>query len=130
MGIFTIDKAVHRIIETDFVRMLRRELRDPYLFTAINLETGEWFLAYWVNRDKGLANDIEHLGIDFSGATRKLVHELRASRKGITGADIKKRFAQVSKRRYEIEVEEGNEYDEMQNWLQKKSGSPVPIMVG
>lgn len=128
MGIFPINRSEHRIIETDFVRHLRRTLRDGSLFTAYNTQTKRWFLAYWVNKDRGLANDVDDLGPNMEFATRKLVKQLEQSRKGVTANDIKGRFERAVRRGWEVETEEAMERHEIQDWVQKKSGSPVPIL--
>jgi hypothetical protein len=129
MGIFPIDRRVHKIRETDFVRHLRRHLRDETLFTAYNVQSRRWFLAYWVNKDRGLANDVDDLGPNMEFATRKLVQQLERSRDGVTASDIKKRIERTMREGWEIETEEAKERQEVQNWIQKKSGSPVPILM-
>jgi len=128
MGIFTIRRDEHRIIETEFVRYLRRTLRDESLFTAYNVQTKRWFLAYWVNKDRGLANDVDDLGPNLEFATRKLVKQLERSREGVTASDIKKRIERTMRRGWEIETEEAAERHEVQDWVQKKSGSSIPIL--
>ena len=112
------------------MRQLRRSLRDESLFTAYNTETGQWFLAYWINKDRGLANDVDDLGPNMEFATRKLVKQLEQSRAGVTATDIKKRFEKAVRRGWEIETEEAQERSEVSDWVQKKSGSPVPILTG
>lgn len=130
MGPFTIDRSEHKIIETEFVRQLRRRLRDDSLFTAFNTETKQWFLAYWINKDRGLANDVDDLGPNMEFATRKLVKQLEKAREGVTATDIKKRFERAVRRGWEIDTADAQERDEVQDWVQKKSGSPVPILTG
>jgi hypothetical protein len=128
MGPFTIRLGEHKIIETEFVRQLRRRLRHDSLFTAFNTETKQWFLAYWINKDRGLANDVDDLGPNMELATRKLVKQLEKAREGVTANDIKKRFEHAVRRGWEIETEEAQERHEVQDWVQKKSGSPIPIL--
>lgn len=130
MGPFTIRRDEHQIIETDFVRYLRRRLRHAALFTAYNATTGRWFLAYWINKDRGLANDVDDLGPNMEFATRKLVNQLEHSRSGVTAADIKKRFERAVRTGWQIETEEAQERQEVQDWVQKKSGSSIPILTG
>ena len=128
MGPFTIRPGEHVIRETDFVRHLRCRLRDPSLFTAYNTETQQWFLAYWINKDRGLANDVDDLGPNMEFATGKLVKQLEKSRDGVTANDIKKRFENAVRCGWEVEIEEAKERHEVQDWVQKKSGSPIPIL--
>ncbi len=130
MGPFTIRLGEHKIIETDFVRHLRRRLRDDSLFTAYNTETQQWFLAYWINKDRGLANDVDDLGPNMEFATGRLVKQLERSRDGVTATDIKKRFERAVRRGWEIETEGARERQEVQDWVQKKSGSDVPVLIG
>ena len=130
MGTFTIRRGEHKIIETDFVRHLRRRLRDETLFTAYNVETKRWFLAYWINRDRGLAMDVDDLGPNMEFATSTLVKQLERSRDGVTAADIKRRFERAVRRGWEIDTEEAQERQELQDWVQKRSCSDVPILTG
>lgn len=130
MGTFQIDRREHRVIETDFAKFLRRELRDRSLFTAYNVQTGRWFLAYWINKDRGLANDVDDLGPNMELATAKLVTQLRRSREGVTADDIKRRFERAARTGWEIETQEAQERQEVQDWVQKKSGSSIPILTG
>ncbi len=130
MGPFTVRLGEHVIRETDFVRYLRQRLRDDSLFTAYNTETKQWFLAYWINKDQGLANDVDDLGPNMELATGRLVKQLERSRVGVTANDIKKRFEKAVRRGYEIETEEAKERQEVQDWTQKKSGSDVPVLIG
>jgi hypothetical protein len=130
MGPFTIRLGEHKVIETEFVRQLRRRLRDESLFTAYNTATRQWFLAYWINKDRGLANDVDDLGPNMELATRKLVKQLEQSRAGVTANDIKKRFERAVRRGWEIDTEDAQERAEVQDWVQKKSKSPMPILTG
>ena len=128
MGPFTVRPGEHVIRDTDFVRHLRQRLRDDSLFTAYNTETGQWFLAYWINKDRGLANDVDDLGPNMEFATGRLVKQLEQSRVGVTATDIKKRFERAVRRGWEVETEEAKERHEVQDWVQKKSGSSIPIL--
>ena len=130
MGPFTVDLSEHAIIDTECVRHLRRHLHDESLFTAFNTVTGQWFLAYWINKDRGLANDIDDLGPNMEFATRDLIRQLERSREGVTADDIKKRFFDAQMRNVEFETEGAQERQEVQNWVQKKSGSDLPVLMG
>ena len=45
-----IDRERHLLKETDVVRFLRRELREPDLVTLWSQDTETWVLGHWVNR--------------------------------------------------------------------------------
>lgn len=130
MGIFKIRKGEHVVRETEFVRYLRRHLRDETLFTGFNVLTGRWFLGLWLRKDQGLAQDIEDLGANMEGATRQLVKDLERSRDGITAEDVKKRLLKHEQRGIDQEREEAEEFQEVQNWTMKKYGSDVPVLLG
>lgn len=130
MGPFKFNRAEHELVNTQFASFLRRHLRDEDLFTAVNKQTGRWFLGYWINRDTGLANDVDDLGPNMEFATRELVKQLARSRQGVTARDVQKRFTDAQLRGIEIETQDAQERQEVQDWLQKRSGSDIPVLYG
>ena len=130
MGIFRIKAGEHVIRDTPFADYLRRHLRDENLFTGFNTKSGRWFLGLWLRKDQGIAQDIEDLGTDLELADRRLVRDLEQSRDGVTKEDIKKGFAQHERDYLERQSREAEEFQDVQNWVQKKSGSPVPAIIG
>lgn len=130
MGIFKVVPGEHVVRDTEFSGFLRRHLRDPDLFTAFNTIEGRWFLARWIRKDQGLAQDIEDLGANLERADRKLVADLERSRDGVSSEDLKKRYIRREQAGMEFEVEQAQEFQEAQDWVQKKTGSTVPVLVG
>lgn len=130
MGIFKIKRDEHRVIETGFACFLRRHLRDNALFTAYNIKAKRWFLGLWLNKDRGVAQDVDDLGVHMELATRDLVMGLERSREGITAADMRKSLLRCDKNRYVAECEAAEERQEVQDWLQKKTGSELPVLMG
>ena len=129
MANFHMKPGEHVVRDTEFARYLRRHLRDESLFTAFNTVSGRWFLALWIRKDQGLAQDIEDLGENLELATRALVVALERSRDGITAEDLKKRFIRSEQRGMQIDIAEAQEFNEMQDWVQKKTGSEIPVLI-
>ncbi len=127
---FRMKRDEHVVRETEFCNFLRRHLKDPSLFTAYNVKEGRWFLAYWVRKDIAVAYDVEDLGANLELAHKGLVKQLERSREGVTKDDMKKALLHKEARGIEIETRDAEEFQEMQNWTQKKSGSPIPALLG
>jgi hypothetical protein len=130
VGIVTLKRGKQRLQDLDLTRFLRKELNDPELLTFWDVDTQQWVLAYWVHKDQGVVNVIEHLGTDLSYVDRAWVKNLKASKAGLTCAEIKDRLITSAKAQYAAEQAELEEYNAVQDWVQKKSGSPVPVLLG
>lgn len=128
LGAFRMRPSEHVIQVTPFSSYLRGHLRDPDIFTAFNVKTKRWFLAYWINKDQGLAEDIEELGTVPVG-TRALVKFLEETRKGEPTDTLRKSILRNHKARMVAEREESEEFQDVQNWVQKRSGSPIPVIM-
>lgn len=57
-----VDPAVHHLQDTPFQRYIRKHMRDESLFTFRHARTGNWILAFWVNKLKGLLMELLVLG--------------------------------------------------------------------
>lgn len=130
MATFRMQPGEHVVRETEFGSFLNRHLRDPDLFTGFNTVTGRWFLGLWIRKDQGVAQDVEDLGENLELADKQLVKDLERSREGITKDDMRKALLRHEMRGIEVETEFAQEHQEVQNWVQKKSGSPVPALMG
>ena len=130
MGIFRMRAGEHQVRDTEFGRYVRKQLRDPNLFTGYNTIEKRWFLGLWIRKDQGVAQDIDDLGAEMELATRELVRMLERSRDGVTTDDLKRSVVAAEKRGLDFERQECEEFQNMQNWVQKRSGSPVPVLMG
>jgi len=130
MGIFRVRAGEHQVRETPFADFLRRHLRDPNLFTGFNTQTGRWFLGLWVRKDHGLAQDIDDLGENLELANRELVKMLERTREGVTKDDLRRSVVAAERKGLEFETQQAQEFQEAATWLQKKSGSSVPVLMG
>ena len=130
MGIFQMRAGEHVVRETPFAAFLRRHLNDPNLFTGYNLKEKRWFLGLWVRRDRGLAQDIDDLGADLELASRDLVKMLERTRDGVTKDDLRRSVIAADRKGIEFERNAAQEFQEVQDWLQKRSGSNVPVLMG
>ena len=53
MGTFRMRSGEHVVRDTDFARHVRKQLRDPNLFTGYNVRSKRWFLGLWLRKDEG-----------------------------------------------------------------------------
>lgn len=79
----TFNPQWHRVVDTEFARWCREELRDPDLFTYRHARTGNWVLACWPSgsqrRDEFM--ELVILGAEPHG-TRAQMDTVRRMRKG------------------------------------------------
>lgn len=120
----------HHVRETEFVRFLRSHLNDPDLITYFNRDTGEYVLAYWVYKDKGVVSDVEPLGPNMEGATRQLVQDLSMTRGPTDWAALKKGYLEKDRAAHRKQQELLEEHKDQYDYLKRKTGRQVPYMVG
>lgn len=113
MGPTQLDRSKHILRETSQVRDLRRMLDDPDLVTFFNVETGQWILAYWLDKSKGRVDEIDDLGPNFELLTRSFVESLRQSRRATDFKDLKRglqRAARTKHLQWQDEMEEQQDH--------------------
>jgi len=120
----------HVVRETPFADFLCRHLREPGFFTGFNVVARRWFLGLWVRKDQGLAQDIDDLGANLELADRDLVKMLERTREGVTKDDLKRHVCLTEKKALEFETQQAQEFQEVQDWAQKRSGSNIPVLMG
>lgn len=104
----------HRVAETDFAKFVRKELKDPLLFTYLHLWTGNWVLAVWASESKepgDLIQELLILGKTPCGTTEH-VRKLRLFRpgcpEGIENQKKNKRDLALQNRRWDVRATEEN----------------------
>lgn len=126
--VFRIRKPEHALVDTALAGDLRRRYKNPNLFTVFNTRSKVWFLARWLIRDKGIAEELLDLGKgDAPRLQGRIYWAPPDASEGTSEADRIKRNAAA----FEVaEREESEEFQRVQNWVQKRSGSPIPVIMG
>lgn len=128
MSLVRITPDKHVVKETEAGRMFRRLLKFNDVFTYFNADTGQWVLAYWVNRIGSLADEIEDLGPAMEAVTPDLVGMIVRCWKPVDWQKKKKLILDRHKLFLQKSSEELIEENARYKWAQKraKGRSPVP----
>lgn len=131
MSLTTIRADLHLVKDTSISRMFRRRLNFDDILTFWNQETGQWILAYWVNKRTGVVDEMEDLGMAFEKVTPELVQAIVQCWKTIDWSAKKKRLLSKmrdEKRRKDEEI--GADQDRW-DWMKKRQKArgrqPVPF---
>jgi len=125
-----IRPTAHVVKNTPTAKMFRRRLNCPDIFTFFSLETGQWILAYWIEKRVRMADEIEDLGPDFGLVTPKLVADIVVCWGNIDWKSRKKTRKQrlISKIRSQenLQNDKLSEQSDRYQWLQKRMKKPIP----
>lgn len=118
--------SIHVVKDTTTARMFRRRLHFDDIITFFSLETGQWILAYWIDKRIRLVDEIEDLGANFELATQELVKQIAQCWGPINWKAKKVRLISKYKDRCRKEVDEVIENQERYDWLKKRMAQPIP----
>lgn len=129
MSVVFIEPRKHVVKETQVGRMFRRALNFDDVFTYFNVETGEWILAYWVNKTGHLADEVEDLGGAMEKVTPDLVQQIIRCWGHVDWA-AKKRRMQSKQRSWDRKKSDAISADqERWDWLKRRYPKmPIPYM--
>lgn len=117
---------VHAVRETPPARLFRRKLKCPDIFTFFSLETGQWILAYWVNKRMRMLDEIEDLGSHFELVTPKLVQQIANCWGPIDWGAKKKRLMSAHNDRERKKADDAAVSQDKYTWLQNRMDTPIP----
>lgn len=125
MAIVRLSPDKYMIRDTEVAHHFSRELGCECV-TYFFPETEQWILAVWLDRDKGLVEELEDLGTNFELLDRALAQKIK---RGWGRRDVKEYKKQLMRRRAhrifaknEAIAADQERYD----WLKKKTGEPIP----
>ena len=127
MSLTMICPEVHVVRETPASVLFRRLLNFPDIFTFFNVITGEWCLAWWVNKLGRVAEELEDLGPAFEKVTPELVHQIRTCWKPVDWKKKKQYYQSRQKDRMTRANEKLIQDVERWNWLKKKTAHKGPV---
>lgn len=127
MSLVVVTPEKHVVKETEAGRMFRRLLKFDDIFTYFNAETGQWVLAYWVNKLGRVADEVEDLGPAMEQLTPQLVNQIVTCWKPVDWQKKKKmilsRQADFLRKQNEAIIEENQRY----KWAQKRMRERAPV---
>ena len=116
----TIQPDRHVVKDSPTARLFRRRLHSEDLFTFWNGETGEWILAYWVDKSRRLCEEMEDLGMAFEKVTPDLIHMITTCWKAVDWKVKKARLVSKERTRVRVEIEKLQEEQKRWDWAKKK----------
>lgn len=112
--------------------MFRRLLRFEDIFTFWNAETGQFILAYWVEKKRQLCEEVEDLGMAFEEVTPEFVQMIVSCWKSIDWKAKKQRLISKEKDRIRNEndklIEEQDRWDWAKKKLDAQNRKPLPYL--
>ena len=110
----------HVVKDTPTAKMFRRRLQFDDLFTFWNGETGEWVLAYWVDKRRRICEEMEDLGMAFEKVTPDLTKMIVHCWKPVNWKVKKARLISKERDRVRDEIEKIQEEQRRWDWAKKK----------
>lgn len=131
VSITQIDPSKHVVKDTPAARFFRRRLRCDDIMTFYHRVTGQWILAYWLNRVKHKVDELDDLGHNFELIDQPFVEMIERCWGPVDFKRMKNRVKQREAIRQKAELEEALEAQDMWNWLRRrtKDKAVVPYML-
>lgn len=128
MSVVHIQSDCHVVKQTQASLLFQRLLNTPDIFTFFNVETGQWVLAYWLNRMNRVADEIEDLGAAFEGVTPAMVQDIQRCWGPIDWKKKKRAMLSREKKRQDKLNDAVIADQERWDWLKDrtKEKSPIP----
>lgn len=123
-----LEREKHQLCETEAVRFLRRELNDDSLITFWNKEVGHWTLAYWLDKTKGLVEDVRRLGKSFDAGpqlTSEIVASMHRTKKPTDFARMKKFLIESHRAEQRALDDKCKEQRDQRKWLRDRGADGV-----
>ncbi len=115
-----INPIKHVVKDTPAAKLFRRKLKFDNVLTFWNGETGQWVLAYWVDKKQHLVDEMEDLGMAFEQVTPDFVKMIVTCWKTVNWKVKKERLLSKEKDRVRKENEGIREQQERYDWAKKQ----------
>lgn len=115
-----IQPTKHYVKDTPTAKMFRRRLKFDDIITFWNAETGEWILAYWVDKRRHLCDEMEDLGMAFEKVTPELADMIITCWKCVNWKVKRSHIVSKEKDRIRKETEKIQEEQKRWDWAKKK----------
>ncbi len=122
---FKVDPETHRVRDTEAARFLRRELREPTVFTYWHAESGNWCLGYWVDKQKGLADYLMEVGSVFDNGpilTEEAVFQLKCQHRRPDFQAQRRKIVQSERQEFNRMDDQRREYQDQRHYYKKRTG--------
>jgi len=115
-----INPVRHVVMETPTAKLFRKRLKFDDVFTYFNRETGQWVLAYWLNKRARLADEVEDLGPGFEVVSPSFIDQIVQCWGHVDWKAKKARLLSQERTKLRRESEAISEQQERFDWLKKK----------
>lgn len=125
---FEVVPGTHRVKDTEVARFLRRELREPTLFTMWHCQSQKWCLCYWIHEGHHKADLIQEAGDVFEKGPQispEDVSTLRLMHRTPDFQRIKKRLVAAEQDELRKMDEATNDMRDLRAFIKKRTGNQV-----
>lgn len=129
MSLTIISPEKHVLKDTPATRFFRRILKTEDIITFFSVESGQWILAYWVNRIGRVVDEIDDLGTNFEKITPELTHQIRTCWGEVDWAAKKKFLLSKNNEKLKNDQEELIQDQERWDWAKKKLNGKIPYLI-
>jgi len=134
MSLTAIRPSVHVVKDTPVARMFRRRIGFDDIMTFWSAETGQWILAYWLNRRLNLVEEMEDLGMVFEKVTPELVQSIVSCWKRVDWGKKKKlllaKQRDLTRKQNEALLADQERWDWMKKKCEEHGKNPLPYAYG
>ena len=134
MSLTYIDPMKHLVRETTVAKVFRRQLKFEDIITFWSIETGQWILAYWIDKRRRAVEEMEDLGMAFELATPEMVRSITMCWRAIDWKAKKRRVLSKEADRVRAQNDELAEDQSRWDWAKKRLNDrgrePIPFAFG
>jgi hypothetical protein len=127
-----ITPSKHVVKDTSTAKLFRRRLNFEDILTFWNAETGQWVLAYWVDKPRRIVDEMDDLGMSFEKVTPDLISMVVTCWKTVNWKAKKQRLVSKEADRIRKEVdtiqEEQRRWDWAKKQLEAQGKKPLPYV--
>ena len=120
MSLTVIQPSKHVVKDTPVAKLFRRRLKFDDIVTFWSADTGEWILAYWVDKRLGLVDEMEDLGMAFEKVTPDLVSMIVTCWKPVNWRAKKQHLVSKERARVRNEIDKIQEEQRRWDWAKKR----------
>jgi hypothetical protein len=134
MSLTHIDPMKHLVRETPVVKVFRRQLKFQDIITFWSIETGQWILAYWIDKKRKIVEEIDDLGVSFELVTPDLLRSITVCWRTVNWKAKKQRILSKEADRVRAQndelIEDQSRWDWAKKRLSNRGRAPIPFAFG
>lgn len=121
-----LQPSIHVVKDTPVAKLFRRRLNCPDIITFFSVVTGQWILAYWMDKRIRVVDEVEDLGANFELVTQELVKQIAVCWGPVNWKAKKQRLLSRYRDQQRNETDTVIENQERYDWLKRRMKNPIP----